>query len=149
MCGAWPEFRRAFIRGEAVDNAAEFGDPLGDSNPDQKPRDFRYIFQRAWECPSPPPEPVAGEYVDVEAPEEIPADLLPVCSCVAFEGEKPCSDDSCVNRTLQTECCEETCPARLLCNNRRMQQLRFSKIQAFRVRGDGARRTGPDRGADA
>jgi len=94
--------------------------PPGDSaDPDFLPTPFEYAF----------------EVKDVSklSKEEDDAESCQVCGCSPCDGVLSCADDSCFNRSLMIECCEETCQCRKSCNNRRFQLGQYSNLRAKRM----------------
>jgi hypothetical protein len=94
--------------------------PPGDStDPDFLPTPFEYAF----------------EVKDMSkfSKEEEDAEYCQVCGCPPCDGVISCADESCVNRSLMIECCEETCPCRKSCNNRRFQLGQYANLRAKRM----------------
>jgi hypothetical protein len=94
--------------------------PPGDSSdPDFLPTPFEFAF----------------EVKDVSkfSMEEEDAEYCQVCGCAPCDGVMSCADDCCVNRSLLIECCEETCPCRKSCNNRRFQLGQYANLRAKRM----------------
>jgi len=94
--------------------------PSGNSaDPDFLPTPFEYAFE--------------VQDVSKFSKEEDDAENCQVCGCSPCDGVLSCADDSCVNRSLMIECCEETCLCRKSCNNRRFQLGQYASLRAKRM----------------
>ncbi|KAF4356043.1 hypothetical protein F8388_026046 [Cannabis sativa] len=59
-------------------------------------------------------------------------DEMMICQCKPpLDGRLGCGDD-CLNRVLNIECMQGTCPCRDLCSNQQFQKRKYAKLEKFR-----------------